>query len=132
MFPGWRDWTENRPPLDTEVTSDNFYFLYGEKGAVKIPQFFFPKTLDNHGNYVISLGKLARWMGERATELGVDIFTGTPAAEVLYNEDGSVKGIATQDFGISKKGQRKENFTPGIEVLAKQTVFAEGARGSLS
>jgi electron-transferring-flavoprotein dehydrogenase len=70
--------------------------------------------LDNHGNYVISLGKLAGWMGERATELGVDIFTGTPASEVIYGEDGSVKGIATQDFGISKKGEQKDNFTRGI------------------
>jgi electron-transferring-flavoprotein dehydrogenase len=63
LFPGWRDWSEGKPPIDTEVTSDNFYYLYGEKGAVKIPQFFFPKTLDNHGNYVISLGKLSRWLG---------------------------------------------------------------------
>jgi electron-transferring-flavoprotein dehydrogenase len=70
--------------------------------------------LDNHGNYVISLGKLAGWMGERATELGVDIFTGTPASEVIYGEDGSVKGIGTQDFGISKKGEQKDNFTRGI------------------
>lgn len=71
-------------------------------------------------------------MGERATDLGVDIFTGTPASEILYYEDGSVKGIATQDFGISKKGEKKDSFTSGIEVIAKQTVFAEGARGSLS
>lgn len=72
-----------------------------------MPNFFFPKTLDNHGNFVISLSKLTRWMGERASEMGVDIFTGTPGSEVLYNEDGSVKGVATKDFGISKKGEAK-------------------------
>ena len=71
-------------------------------------------------------------MGERASQLGVDIFTGTPASDVLYNQDGSVKGIVTQDFGISKKGERKDNYTPGIEVIAKQTVLAEGSRGTLS
>lgn len=132
LFPGWRQWTENKPPIDTEVTSDNFYFMINKKSAINVPTFLFPKTIDNHGNYVISLSKLTRWMGEKATELGVDIITGTPASEVLYSDEGAVKGVATQDFGISKSGEAKDTFMRGMEILGKQTVFAEGCRGSLS
>lgn len=97
-----------------------------------MPNFFFPKTIDNHGNYIISLGKLTRWMGDKATEMGVDIITGTPGSEVLYDSHGHVIGVATQDFGISKKGEPKDTFMRGMEILGKQTVFAEGCRGSLT
>jgi electron-transferring-flavoprotein dehydrogenase len=114
LFPDWREWTENRPPIDTPVTSDNFYFMLSKKSAINVPTFLFPKTIDNHGNYVISLSKLTRWMGEKATDLGIDIITGTPGSEVLYTEEGHVKGVATQDFGISKKGEPKETFMRGM------------------
>ena len=81
---------------------------------MKIPNFLFPKTIQNEGNYVISLGKLTKWMGERAADMGVDIITGTPASNVLYNDKGHVKGILTQDFGISKKGEQKDAFMRGL------------------
>jgi len=94
---------------------------------------FLPSTIHNKGNYVISLSKLTRWMGEKATDMGVDVIPGTPASEVLYSDNGSVVGVATQDFGISKKGEVKEDsFMRGMEILGKQTVFAEGCRGSLT
>lgn len=133
LFPQWRTWdAETRPPIDTTVTRDDFYFMLNDNISVKVPNFLFPKSIDNHGNYVISLSKLARWMGDHATELGVDIFPGTSGSEVLYDEKGCVRGVATGDFGISKKGEIKENFQRGIEIVAKQTVLAEGCRGSLS
>jgi electron-transferring-flavoprotein dehydrogenase len=96
--------TDNPPPISTPVTSDNFYFLTSEKRSIKIPHFLFPKTIDNTGNYIISLSQLTKWMGEQAQEYGIDIFSGTSGSELLYDEDGSVKGVATGDFGISKKG----------------------------
>jgi electron-transferring-flavoprotein dehydrogenase len=132
LFPDWKSMTDNPPPINTPVTSDNFYFLTSEKSAFKIPHFLFPKTINNEGNYIISLSKLSKWMGEKAQEFGVDIFSGTPGSELLFNDDGSVKGVATGDFGISKKGEIKDTFQRGIEILAKQTVLAEGCRGSLS
>lgn len=97
-----------------------------------MPHFLFPKTIKNHGNYIISLSKLTKWMGDQAAELGVDVFPGTPGAEVFYGEDGSVDGVITGDFGISKKKEKKENYQPGIQIKAKQTVLAEGCRGSLT
>lgn len=124
--------TENKPPIDTKVTSDEFFVLLGQTNSIQIPHIFHPKTIDNHQNYLISLGKLCGWLAERATELGVDIFTGTPGSQVLYNEKGAVKGVITGDFGIGKNGKKKDNYQGGIEIEARQTVFAEGCRGSLS
>ena len=93
---------DNPPPIDSPVISDAYYFLPTEKHKLWIPSQFYPEN--NHGNYVISLGKLCRWMADQATELGVDIFPGTPGSEILYNDNGEVRGVATGDFGISKKG----------------------------
>ncbi|KRX04275.1 hypothetical protein PPERSA_11399 [Pseudocohnilembus persalinus] len=131
LFPDWRN-MENRPPLDTQCTSDKFMILT-ENSGISIPEFLIPKTLHNGGHYIISLSQLTRWLGEQAEELGVDVFPATAGEKVLF--DGStnkVIGIQTKDLGINKNGEMKDNFEPGIEILAKQTVFSEGARGSLS
>ena len=88
--------------------------------------------MNNHGNYIISLGMFGRWLAAQAEELGVEIYPGFAAAEVLYNEDGSVKGVATGDMGIGKNGEHTDNYTPGMELHARQTIFAEGCRGSLA
>jgi len=122
------DWKEQEAPLSVPVVEDRFYYLTASK-AVRLPT---PPTMNNHGNYVISLGELGRWLAGRAEALGVEIYAGFAAAEVLYNEDGSVKGVATGDMGIGKDGQKTENYTPGVELHAQQTVFAEGCRGSLT
>ena len=124
------DWKETDIPIRTKVSEDLFY-LFGPAGQVKIPNFLLPPLMNNHGNYVISLGNLCRWLGEQAESLGVEIFPGFPASEVLYNEDGSVKGIATQDMGLDKGGNKKDSYEPGMELHAKVTVFAEGCRGHL-
>lgn len=123
------DWKEKEAPLTTPVKEDAFYYLT-ESSAFKVP--FLPKPLHNDGNYVISLGNLCRWLSTQAEELGVEIYPGFSASEVLYTEDGAVRGIATADTGIAKDGSLKSNFARGIEIHAKQTLFAEGARGSLS
>ncbi|GAB5371055.1 hypothetical protein AAMO2058_001546400 [Amorphochlora amoebiformis] len=122
------DWREKEAPLNTSVSQDKFYLL-SETGAIPCP---IPPTLQNHGNYIISLGDLTKWLSEQAEELGVEIYPGFAASELLYDKDGSVVGIATRDVGISKQGQVKDTFTRGIELRAKQTLLAEGARGSLS
>ncbi|WP_155301157.1 electron transfer flavoprotein-ubiquinone oxidoreductase [Cupriavidus necator] len=124
------DWKEKGAPLSVEVTEDRFLFLT-EKGAVKTPNWALPRNFRNHGNYVVSLANVARWLGESAEALGVEIFPGFPAAEVLYNEDGAVKGVATGNMGIGKDGQPTENFQLGMELHAKYTLFCEGARGHL-
>ncbi len=122
------DWKEKGAPLKTPVSEDRVMFLT-EKGGVRLP---LPPFLHNEGNYIISLGNLCRWLGEQAEALGVEIYPGFAAAEVLYNDDGSVKGVATGDMGIGKDGQHTENYQPGVELHARQTVFAEGCRGSLT
>jgi electron-transferring-flavoprotein dehydrogenase len=124
------DWKEKGAPLDVAVTEDRFLFL-SEKGAIKTPNWALPDNFKNHGNYVISLGNVTRWLGTQAEALGVEIFPGFPAAEVLYNEDGSVKGVATGNMGIGKDGEPTENFQLGMELHAKYTLFCEGARGHL-
>lgn len=123
------DWKEKGAPLTTPAREDRFLFLTPTK-ALKSP--FTPPQMHNHGNYIISLGNLARWMAAQAEELGVEIYPGFAAAEVLYDEEGAVKGVATGDMGIGKDGERTGNYTPGMELHAKQTVFAEGCRGSLT
>ncbi|OWW21545.1 electron transfer flavoprotein-ubiquinone oxidoreductase [Noviherbaspirillum denitrificans] len=127
LFP---DWKERGAPLNTEVTEDRFLFLT-EKKAVRTPEWALPACFKNHGNYVISLASVVRWLGQQAESLGVDIFAGFPAAEVLYNDDGSVKGVATGNMGVDRHGKPTDNFQPGMELHAKYTFFAEGARGHL-
>ncbi len=128
LFPNWK---ELGAPLNTEVQEDDiFYFTSGEKGA-QVPGPLAPKTMHNDGNYIISLGNLCRWLSEQAEALGIEIFPGFPASEVLYHDDGSVKGIATGDFGVDHNGEAKDGYMPGMELHAKYTVFSEGCRGHL-
>ena len=124
------NWKEAGAPLNVPVAEDRFLFL-SEKGAMSVPNWALPNNFRNHGNYVVSLAKVTRWLGNMAEGLGVEIFPGFPAAEVLYNGDGSVKGVATGDMGIGKDGMPTENFQPGMELHAKYTLFCEGARGHL-
>ncbi|NML46481.1 electron transfer flavoprotein-ubiquinone oxidoreductase [Ramlibacter sp. G-1-2-2] len=124
------DWKEKGAPLNVPVTEDIFLFM-SETGATRVPNFMLPPNFGNHGNYIASLANLVRWLAQQAEALGVEIFPGFAAAEVLYNEDGSVKGVATGNMGIGKDGEPTENFQLGMELHAKYTVFAEGARGHL-
>lgn len=128
LFP---DWKERGAPLNTAVTGDDVYYLPGAESKFKFPGLFVPRPMHNDGNYIISLGNLCRWMGEQALELGVEVFPGFAAAEILYNEDGSVKGVATGDMGVAEDGEKKPSYEPGFEFHAKYTVFAEGCRGHL-
>lgn len=128
LFP---DWKERGAPLNTAVTGDDVYYLAGAESKFKFPGLFVPRPMHNHGNYIISLGNLCKWMGEQAIELGVEVFPGFAAAEILYNEDGSVRGVATGDMGVAENGEHKPSFEPGFEFHAKYTVFAEGCRGHL-
>ncbi|MBL8434625.1 MAG: electron transfer flavoprotein-ubiquinone oxidoreductase [Zoogloea sp.] len=125
LFP---DWKERGAPLNTPVKEDRFLFLTTDK-AYKLPT---PPQMHNDGNYIVSLGNVVRWLGEQAEALGVEIYPGFAASEVLYNADGSVKGIATGDMGVEKNGEPGPNYQPGIELHARQTVFSEGCRGSLT
>jgi electron-transferring-flavoprotein dehydrogenase len=127
LFPNWK---ELGAPLNTPVTEDRFLFL-SETKAYKTPNWMLPGCFQNHGNYIISLGNVVRWLGQQAEALGVEIFPGFPAAEVLYNDDGSVKGVATGNMGIDRHGQPTAAFQLGMELHAKYTLFAEGTRGSL-
>ncbi|MEE8270621.1 MAG: electron transfer flavoprotein-ubiquinone oxidoreductase [Alphaproteobacteria bacterium] len=124
------DWEEKKAPIVTPVTEDRF-LVFSRKRAWKVPDFLLPKELHNDGNYIISLGNLCRWLGQQAETLGVDIFPGFAAAEVLYNLNGTVKGVATGKMGIGKDGEKTANYTPGVELHAKYTLIAEGVRGSL-
>ena len=127
LFP---DWKARGAPLNQPVTDDAMVFL-GEKSAFRTPNFLLPECFQNHGNYIVSLGNVTRWLGEQAEALGVEIFPGFAAAEVLYNEDGSVKGVATGNMGVGKDGEPTDAFQLGMELLGKYTVFAEGSRGHL-
>ncbi len=122
------DWEERGAPLHTPVISDKFIFL-SEHKALKLPT---PPQMNNHGNYIVSLGNLCRWLAEQAEAIGLEIFPGFGAAEILYHADGSVKGVSTGNMGVGKDGLKTANFQPGIELHAKQTIFAEGCRGSLT
>ncbi|MGC3987483.1 MAG: electron transfer flavoprotein-ubiquinone oxidoreductase [Pseudorhodoferax sp.] len=124
------DWKEKGAPLTQPVTDDAFMFL-SEGGGVRTPNFLLPGCFQNHGNYIVRLGFVVKWLGEQAEALGVEIFPGFAAAEVLYNEDGSVKGVATGNLGVGKDGQPTDEFQLGMELHAKYTIFAEGARGHL-
>ncbi len=127
LFP---DWKEKGAPLNTPVSEDQFLFL-SETSARKVPTWLLPKCFHNHGNYVISLANVCRWLGQQAEALGVDIYPGFAAAEVLYQENGRVKGVATGAMGIGKDGQPGDNYQQGMELHAKYTFFAEGCRGHL-
>ncbi len=129
LIPEWRD--QNCPLSETPVT-ENHHWVLSKKGKFAIPHIFTPRWMHNKGTYTVSLGNLCRWLGERAEELGVEIFPGFPAAEILYNDDGSVKGVATGDMGIAADGSKKGDYQPGMELHGKYTLFAEGARGSLT
>jgi electron-transferring-flavoprotein dehydrogenase len=125
------DWKEKGAPVATEVTDDRFLHLTA-RGAYRFPNIALPPLMNNHGNYIVSLGDLCRWLAQQAEGLGVEIYAGFAGAELLYNENGSVKGVATGDMGIGKNGEKKDNYTEGMELHAKYTLIAEGARGSLS
>jgi electron-transferring-flavoprotein dehydrogenase len=125
------DWKEKGAPLNAPVSEDRFLFLT-ESGSTRTPNWMLPGCFKNHGNYVISLGNVCRWLAKEAESLGVEIFPGFAAAEVLYGADGSVQGVATGDMGISRKGEKTDSYQPGIELRAKYTFFAEGCRGHLA
>ena len=128
LFPNWK---ELGAPLHTEVKADDIFLLNSATGGIKIPNMLVPKTMHNEGNYIVSLGNVCRWLGEQAEQLGVEIFPGFAAAETLYHEDGAVKGILIGDMGISESGEQKDSYMPGMDLLAKYTIFAEGCRGHL-
>ncbi len=129
LLPDWR--TDPERPLKTPVTEDRFYFL-GHSGGIRLPNMLMPGLMNNHGNFVGSLANVARWLGARAEALGVEIYPGFAASELLFDEAGAVLGVATGDMGISKDGDIKPGFTRGMELRGKYTLLAEGARGSLS
>jgi electron-transferring-flavoprotein dehydrogenase len=124
------DWKAMGAPLNTAVTEDEFLFL-SPTGSQKTPNWLLPECFQNHGNYIVSLGSVARWMGEQAEALGVEIFPGFAAAEVLYDDKGAVRGVATGDMGVGRDGQPTDQYQRGMELHAKYTIFAEGARGQL-
>ena len=129
LVPEWRSDAER--PLTTEVTADEFMYLTPASG-LRMPQWPMPKLMSNHGNFVGSLGNVARYLGRKAEEIGVEIYPGFPAAEVLVDDKGAVVGVATGDLGVGKDGEIKDSFTRGMELRAKYTVFAEGCRGNLT
>jgi len=124
------DWKTQGAPLDVEVTEDRFLFL-SKDSAKQVPNWLLPDNFKNHGNYVVSLANVTRWLGQQAEALGVEIFPGFPAAEVLYTENGAVRGVATGNMGVGKDGEPTGNFQLGMELHAKYTLFCEGARGNL-
>ncbi len=124
------EWRSEETPITTAVTDDRFYFM-GESGSLRLPNIMMPPLMNNHGNYIVSLGSVCRWLATKAEALGVEIYPGFAAAEVLYDENGAVTGIATGDMGIGKNKEPNASFTRGMELKAKYTLFAEGARGNL-
>jgi len=122
------DWQEKSAPLDTPVDADKFVFLT-QTSAIRLPT---PPQMNNHGNYIISLGNFCRWLAEQAEAMGVEIYPGFPAAEVLFDENGAVRGVATGDMGIGKDGEKTDGYMPGMDLIATQTIFAEGCRGHLT
>jgi len=128
LFP---DWKEKGAPLNTPVSEDHIYLMLGEQSGIRVPEMFAPKTMHNYGNYIVSLGNVCRWLADQAMELGAEIYPGFAAAEILFHEDGRVKGIATGDMGVAHDGSHKDSYQPGMELHAKYTIFAEGCRGHL-
>ena len=128
LFPDWRT---SDTPLNNPVTVDEVYYLINATTRLKMPAFLVPKATHNHGNHAVSLGNVCRWLGEQAEELGVNVFPGFAASEILFTDDGAVAGIATGDMGVAADGERKPAFAPGYELRGKYTMFAEGCRGNL-
>jgi electron-transferring-flavoprotein dehydrogenase len=129
LLPDWR--ADSACPIKQQVVEDRFYWL-SRKMAIRIPSFLFPPLMSNKGNFITSLGNVCRWLGKKAEALGVEIYPGFAATEVIYGADGQVTGVATGDMGVDKNGKPKDSFTRGIELRGKYSLFAEGARGSLS
>ncbi len=129
LLPDWRE--DEGHPFRTEVTDDQFLFL-GPAGSIRLPNAFMPPLMNNHGNYIVSLGNVCRWLAAKAEELGVEIYPGFAATEVLYNDAGAVIGVATGDMGIEKNGEPGPNYTRGMELLGKYVLIGEGVRGSLA
>ena len=129
LLPGWRE--DDSHPFKTEVKDDHFLLL-GPAGSVRLPNFAMPPLMNNHGNYIVSLGNVCRWLATKAEELGVEIYPGFAATEVLYNDEGAVIGVATGDMGIERNGEPGPNFTRGMALLGKYTLISEGVRGSLA
>ena len=125
------DWKSRGAPITTEVTEDRFLTLTADT-AYRTPTWLLPPLMNNHGNYIVSLGNVCRWLAQQAEALGVEIYPGFPAAELLYDDKGAVRGVATGDMGVARDGSHKPDYQPGMELHAKYTLFAEGCRGSLS
>ena len=125
------DWKEKGAPLNVPVTEDKFYFL-GEAGQIRIPNAPMPPLMNNHGNYIVSMGNVCRWMAEQAEELGVEIFPGMACSEVVYGENGEVRGVVAGEFGKNADGTPSDAYEPGMELLGKYVFLGEGVRGSLS
>ncbi|MCH8155089.1 MAG: NAD(P)/FAD-dependent oxidoreductase, partial [Proteobacteria bacterium] len=125
------DWKDKGAPLNTPVEQEKFLFLTA-KGSFGVPVGLMPEQFKNHGNYIVSLGNVCRWLAEQAEGLGAEIYPGFAAAEVLYDDTGRVRGVATGDMGVAKDGTQKDGYQPGMELHAKYTLFAEGCRGSLT
>ncbi len=128
LFP---DWGERGAPVETQVSQDKFLYLTSGK-SISLPNFLMPPLMSNHGNYVVSLGNLCRWLGEQAEALGVEVYPGFAASEILYDDKGAVRGVATGDMGVAEDGAPKDTFMRGMELLGKYTLLGEGARGSLT
>jgi len=125
------DWKEQGAPVKTAIKGDIIHNLMSDRKSIRVPGLFVPSPMHNKGNYIISLGKLCQWLGEQAEAAGINVFPGFAASEVLYDDKGRVKGVATSDLGIGKGGQQKSNYQAGYELLGKYTIFAEGCRGNL-
>jgi len=125
------DWKEKGAPLDTPVSDDRFYFLT-KRASLRLPNFAMPPLMSNHGAYLVSLGNVCRWLATQAEALGVEIYPGFPAADIVYGDKGEVRGIVTGDLGVARDGHHKPSYAPGMELLGKYTLFAEGVRGSLT
>ena len=128
LFPNWKS---EGAPVNTAVTKDVMHYLSGENNAFRIPNLFVPKTMHNKGNYIISLGRLCQWLAEKAEDLGVNLFPGFAASEVLFDDNNTVVGVATSDMGVGADGKKKDSFQAGYELRGKYTIFAEGCRGNL-
>jgi len=128
LFP---DWQQMDAPVKTAVTGDDIHYLTSETKSIRVPGLFVPRPMHNKGNYIISLGRLCQWLGEQAEALGVNVFPGFAASEVLYDDTGRVTGVATSDMGVGKDGQQKSSYQAGYELTAPHTIFAEGCRGNL-
>ncbi|GHB21534.1 electron transfer flavoprotein-ubiquinone oxidoreductase [Pseudovibrio japonicus] len=129
LLPDWRK--DETAPIKTPVTDDHFN-LFGPAGSIRLPNFLMPKLMNNHGNYIVSLGNVCRWLAEKAEALGVEIYPGFAAAEVLYDDAGKVIGVATGDMGIARDGTHKDGYMRGMALLGKYTLISEGVRGSLA